>query len=41
MGTYRFFHRHATFADLGATLADLFSVTMPRAGASFLRELRA
>jgi phosphopentomutase len=31
----------ATFADLGATLAELFSVTAPRAGASFLSELRA
>jgi phosphopentomutase len=31
----------ATFADLGATLADLFSVTPPRAGVSFLSELKA
>ena len=31
----------ATFADLGATLAELFSVTAPRAGESFLSELRA
>jgi phosphopentomutase len=31
----------STFADLGATLADLFSVTAPRAGASFLPELRS
>jgi phosphopentomutase len=31
----------ATFADLGATLADLFSVTAPRAGTSFLAELRS
>ena len=31
----------ATFADLGATLAELFSVTAPRAGVSFLSELRA
>lgn len=31
----------STFADLGATLAELFSVTAPRAGTSFLRELRA
>jgi phosphopentomutase len=30
-----------TFADLGATLADLFSVTAPRAGTSFLGKLRA
>jgi phosphopentomutase len=30
-----------TFADLGATLADLFSVTAPRAGESFLSELRS
>ncbi len=30
-----------TFADLGATLADLFSVTPPRRGTSFLKELRA
>jgi phosphopentomutase len=30
-----------TFADLGATLADLFSVTAPRAGESFLPELRS
>jgi phosphopentomutase len=31
----------ATFADLGATLADMFSVTAPRAGVSFLPELRS
>ncbi len=31
----------ATFADLGATLAELFSVKAPRAGTSFLKELRA
>jgi phosphopentomutase len=31
----------ATFADLGATLAEIYSVTAPRAGASFLSELRA
>jgi phosphopentomutase len=31
----------ATFADLGATLAELFSVTPPRAGRSFLAELKA
>ena len=31
----------ATFADLGATLAELYSVTAPRAGVSFLSELRA
>ncbi|MEO5987492.1 MAG: phosphopentomutase [Candidatus Eisenbacteria bacterium] len=31
----------ATFADLGATLAELFSVTPPRHGLSFLKELRA
>jgi phosphopentomutase len=31
----------ATFADLGATLAEVFSVTAPRAGSSFLAELRA
>jgi len=31
----------ATFADLGATLAEVFSVTAPRAGESFLSELRA
>ena len=30
-----------TFADVGATLAQLFSVTMPRFGKSFLREVRA
>jgi phosphopentomutase len=30
-----------TFADLGATLAELFGVTRPRAGRSFLREVRA
>lgn len=31
----------STFADLGATLAEIFSVTAPRAGKSFLSELRA
>ena len=31
----------ATFADLGATLAELYSVAAPRAGTSFLAELRA
>jgi phosphopentomutase len=31
----------STFADLGATLAEVFSVTAPRAGKSFLSELRA
>lgn len=31
----------ATFADLGATLADLWSVTAPRTGTSFLPEIRA
>jgi len=31
----------STFADLGATLAELFSVAAPRAGRSFLSELRA
>jgi phosphopentomutase len=31
----------STFADLGATLADLFSVTAPKAGESFLSELRS
>ena len=31
----------ATFADVGATLAELFSVARPRAGTSFLAELRA
>jgi len=30
-----------SFADLGATLAELFSVAAPRAGTSFLAELRA
>ncbi len=30
-----------TFADVGATLAELFSVTPPRAGTSFLAESRA
>ena len=30
-----------TFADLGATLAEIFSLVPPRAGASFLPELRA
>ena len=31
----------STFADVGATLAELFSVPAPRAGRSFLSELRA
>jgi len=31
----------ATFADVGATLAQLYSVTAPRSGTSFLSELRA
>ena len=31
----------ASFADLGATLAELFSVSAPRAGTSFLSELKA
>jgi len=31
----------ASFADLGATLAELFSVAPPAAGTSFLSELRA
>jgi len=31
----------STFADLGATLAELYSVAAPRAGTSFLSELRA
>ena len=31
----------ATFADLGATLAELFSLAPPGAGSSFLSELRA
>ena len=31
----------STFADLGATLAELFGVPAPRHGASFLPELRA
>jgi phosphopentomutase len=31
----------ASFADLGATLAELFSVDAPRTGASFLAEIRA
>ncbi len=30
-----------TFADLGATIADVFGVTAPRFGTSFLKELRA
>ena len=30
-----------SFADLGATLAELFSVSAPRAGTSFLSELKA
>jgi len=33
--------KRSTFADLGATLAELFSVAAPRAGRSFLSELRA
>ncbi len=31
----------STFADLGATLAEIFSVTPPRSGTSFLSELKA
>ncbi len=31
----------STFADLGATLAEIFSVTPPRSGKSFLSELKA
>jgi phosphopentomutase len=31
----------STFADLGATLAELFSVTAPATGTSFLSEIRA
>lgn len=31
----------STFADLGATLADVFSVRAPRFGVSFLKEIRA
>ena len=31
----------STFADVGATLAEIFSVPAPRAGRSFLSELRA
>ena len=31
----------STFADLGATLSDVFSVTAPRHGKSFRKELRA
>lgn len=31
----------STFADVGATLAELFSVPAPRSGRSFLSELRA
>ena len=31
----------STFADLGATLAEMFSVRAPRHGASFLQEIRA
>ena len=31
----------SSFADVGATLAELFSVTAPRSGRSFLSELRA
>jgi phosphopentomutase len=30
-----------TFADLGATIADVFGVPAPRFGTSFLKELRA
>ena len=30
-----------SFADLGATIAEIFGVTAPRAGRSFLKELRA
>jgi len=30
-----------TFADLGATVAEVFSVTAPRSGTSFLKELKA
>jgi phosphopentomutase len=30
-----------TFADIGATVAELFGVTRPRAGRSFVREVRA
>lgn len=30
-----------TFADIAATIAEMFSVTMPTAGRSFLREVRA
>ncbi len=33
--------RRSTFADLGATIADLFGVTAPAAGESMLPELRA
>lgn len=28
-----------TFADIGATIADNFGVTMPRYGSTFLRDL--
>lgn len=31
----------ASFADLGATVAEMFSVTMPRSGRSFLPEIRS
>jgi phosphopentomutase len=31
----------STFADLGATIAELFSVSPPRAGRSFLKEIRS
>lgn len=31
----------STFADLGATIAEVFSVRAPRFGASFLKEIRA
>ena len=31
----------SSFADLGATVAEMFSVTMPRAGRSFLSAVRA
>ncbi len=31
----------STFADIAATLADLFSVTPPRTGKSFLEDIRS
>jgi phosphopentomutase len=31
----------STFADLGATLAEIFGITAPRFGTSFLKELRS